>query len=60
MDNLPVGWRAGGGGGGGVLPYNRLMGMCDWMGSHFHDWIDCNGVAHCLIVWGKTLLHIYG
>ena len=24
----------GGGGGGGVL------GMCRWMGSNFHDWID--------------------
>ena len=23
------------GGGGG-----RLMGMCRWMGSHFHDWVD--------------------
>ena len=22
----------------GVLPYKRLMGMCRWMGSHFHDW----------------------
>ena len=21
----------------GVLPYKRLMGMCRWMGSHFHD-----------------------
>ena len=21
---------------GGVLPYKRLMGMCRWMGSHFH------------------------
>ena len=21
------------------------MGMCRWMGSHFHDWIDYNGVA---------------
>ena len=31
--------------GGGVLPSNRLMGMCRWMGSHFHDWIDYNGVA---------------
>ena len=30
---------------GGVLPCNRLMGMCRWMGSHFHDWIDYNGVA---------------
>ena len=27
-------------GGGGVLPYKRLMGMCRWMGSHFHDRID--------------------
>ena len=32
-------------GGGGVLPSNRLMGMRRWMGSHFHDWIDYNGVA---------------
>jgi len=30
---------------GWVLPTNRLMGMCRWMGSHFHDWIDYNGVA---------------
>ena len=21
------------------------MGMCRWMGSHFHDWIDYNGVT---------------
>ena len=45
---------------GAVLPYNRLMGMCGWMGSHFHDWIDYNGVAHFLILGGKTVLHIYG
>ena len=32
-------------GGGGALPSNRLMGMCRWMGSHFHDWIDYNGIA---------------
>ena len=30
---------------GGVLHSNRLMGMCRWMGSHFQDWIDYNGVA---------------
>ena len=30
---------------GGALPSNRLMGMSHWMGSHFHDWIDYNGVA---------------
>ena len=30
---------------GRVLPYERLIGMCRLMGSHFHDWIDYNGVA---------------
>ena len=30
---------------GGVLPYKRLIGMCRWMGSHFHYWSDYNGVA---------------
>ena len=23
--------------GGGALSYKRLMGMCRWMGSHFHE-----------------------
>ena len=32
-----------GGGGGGGTPYKRLIGMCRWMGSHFHDGIDYNG-----------------
>ena len=49
-----------GGKGGGVLPYKRLMGMCRWMGSHFHDWIDYNGVAHFPSFGGKTVLYIYG
>ena len=46
--------RGAGGGGGG--PYKRLMGMCRWMGSHFHDWIDYNGVAFSieLLQWGHT------
>jgi len=30
----------------GVLPSDGLMGMCSWMGSHFHGWIDYNGVAY--------------
>ena len=57
-------------GGGGVLPYRRLMGICRWMGSHFHDWIDFYVVAFSteLLEWGrtfsdfcgKTVLHIYG
>ena len=24
------------------------MGMCCWMAFHFHDRIDCNGVAFCI------------
>ena len=53
-----------------MLPYKRLMGMCRWMGSHFHDWCDYNGVAFSIELlewgrtffefWGKTVLHIYG
>ena len=31
--------------GGGVLPTNRLMGMCQWTGSLFYGWIDYNRVA---------------
>ena len=29
--------------------------MCRWMGSHFHDWIDYNGVAFLieLLEWGR-------
>ena len=44
--------------------------MCRWMGSHFHDWIDCDGVSFSveLLEWGRTfsdfwgmkVLHIYG
>ena len=60
----------GRGGGGGLLPCKRPIGMCRWMGSHFHDWIDNNGVAFSieLLEWGhtfwdflgKTVFHIYG
>ena len=40
--------------GGGILPYKRLMGMRGWRGSHFHEWIDYNGVAFSreLLEWG--------
>ena len=54
---------------GGALPYKRLMGMCCWMGSQFHDWSDYNGVTFSieLLEWdrtfsdfrGKKVLHIY-
>ena len=33
------------GGGRRVLPNNRLMEMCRWMGSLFPDWVDYNGVV---------------
>ena len=39
----------------GELPSNRLMGMCHWMGSHFQEWVDYNGVALSirLLQWGR-------
>ena len=39
----------------GALPSNRLMGMYCWMGSHFHGWIDYNGVACSIELpeWGR-------
>ena len=39
----------------GTLPSNRLIGMCRWMASHFHDWIDYNGVAFSIELpeWGR-------
>ena len=33
------------GGVGRVISCKRLLGMCHWMGSHFHNWIDYNGVV---------------
>ena len=38
-----------------VLPYKRLMGMRRWLGSHFHDWVDYDGVAFSieLLVMGS-------
>ena len=46
----------GGRRGGGLLPYTRLMGMCRWIGPHFHEWSDYNGVAFSreLLEWGRA------
>ena len=57
---MPVGLLPSGG--GGVLPYKRLMGMCCWMGSHFHDWIDYNEVTFLveLLEWGSTFSGFLG
>ena len=51
-----------GGLGGGLLPSNRLIGMCRWMGLHFHNWIDYNRVAFSkeLLEWGHTFFGILG
>ena len=47
---------------GGALPYKRLMGMCRWMLSHFHDWIDYKGVAFSieLLERGRTFSDFLG
>ena len=46
----------------GVLPSKRLLGMCRWMGSHFHNWIDYNGVTFLveLLEWGRTFSRFLG
>ena len=31
----------------------RLMGMCRWMGSHFHGRIDYNGVSYSIELLGR-------
>ena len=51
-----------GGGGGGVLCYKRVMGIFRWMGSHFHDGSDYNGVALSieLLEWGRTFSDFLG
>ena len=46
---------------GGVLPSKRLLGMCRWMGSHFHDWTDYNGVTFLVVTrMGSQIFGIYG
>ena len=41
---------------GGYFPSKRLIEMCSWMASHFHDWIEYSGVAFSieLLEWGRT------
>ena len=46
------------GGGVRILPFKRLMGMCRWIGSHFHNWIDYNGIAFSIVT--KMGSHIFG
>ena len=47
----------------GVLPSNSWpMGMCRWIGSHFHDWVDYNGVAFSIevLVSERTFFRDFG
>ena len=49
--------------GEGVLPYKRLMGMCRWMGSHFHDCINYSGIVFLIVTcqeWGRTFSDFWG
>ena len=52
----------GRGGGEGVLASKRLLGMCRWMGSHFHNWTDYNGVTFLaeLLEWGRKFSGFLG
>ena len=34
--------------------------MCRWMGSHFHDWIDYNGVTFSIVGVHGMGSHISG
>ena len=47
----------------GLLPpYRSLMGMSCWMGSHFLELIDYNGVAFSreLLEWGRAFSDFLG
>ena len=46
----------------GVLPSNRQLAVCRWMGSHFHNWIDYNGVTFLveLLEWGRKFSGFLG
>ena len=47
---------------GWVLPYKRLIGMCRWMRSHFHNRSDYNGVAFSidLLEWDRKFSDFWG
>ena len=46
----------------GVFPRKRLLGMCRWMGSHFHNKADYNGVTFLVELpeWGRTFSGFLG
>ena len=48
--------------GGGGTSCKWLLGMCRWMGSHFHNWTDYNGVTFLveLLEWGRKFSGFLG
>ena len=47
--------------GGVVLPSKRLLGMCRWMGSHFHNWADYRVTFSVeLLEWGRKFSGFLG
>ena len=48
--------------GGGVLPRKTLLGMCHWMWSRFHSWVDYIWVSILveLLEWGRTFSGFLG
>ena len=45
--------------GGGALLYKRLLGMCRWMGSYFHDWTWLSW-GRILVEWGWYIFWVLG
>ena len=45
-----------------MLPSKRLLGMCRWMGSYFHNCVAYNGVTFLvdLLNWGSTFSGFLG
>ena len=45
-----------------AVSYKRLMGLCRWIGSHFHDWIDYDGVSFSieLLEHGVARFRVFG
>ena len=49
-------------GGGYFLVEDNWGCMCCWMGSHFHNWTDYNGVTFSekLLEWGRKFSGFLG
>ena len=45
-----------------MLLSKRLLGMCRWMGSHFHNWTDYRGATFSveLLEWSRKFSGFLG